>query len=118
MKLMLLESMMVGSNDLEKSKQFYDALLGAINIGPGIANGKRYFYRSPTGTFAIRAAHQGFITNNLPALPIDNGLKCHSDVKTKRLTTQTIHTTLLFDPIRKLHAEPLLADFGSVANVW
>ena len=69
--------------------------------------------KHPTGTFTIRTPHQSFVTNNLPALPIDNRLKCHSDFKAKCLTTQTIHTTLLFDPIRKFHAEPLVAATGA-----
>ena len=49
----MFSHVMLGVNDLEKSKRFYDAVLGAIGIGPGFANGNRYFYRSPTGTFAI-----------------------------------------------------------------
>jgi catechol 2,3-dioxygenase-like lactoylglutathione lyase family enzyme len=44
---------MVGANDLEASKRFYDAALGALGIGEGEANGNRYFYRNENGTFAI-----------------------------------------------------------------
>ena len=44
---------MVGVNNLEKSKKFYDAVFGAIGIGPGVANKERYFYMSPGGVFAI-----------------------------------------------------------------
>lgn len=43
----------LGVNDLEVSKKFYDAVLGALGYGPGVANLQRYFYRSPTGTFGI-----------------------------------------------------------------
>ncbi len=49
----MFSHVMLGVDDLEKSKKFYDAVLGTIGIGPGFANGNRYFYRSPTGTFAI-----------------------------------------------------------------
>jgi len=42
-----------GVNDLETSRKFYDALLGTLGIGPGVANGSRYFYRSPAGLFGI-----------------------------------------------------------------
>ena len=54
----MFSHVILGVNDLEKSKTFYDALLGAINIGPGVANTttsnvKRYFYRSPTGSFGV-----------------------------------------------------------------
>src|SRR6476659_2073506 len=44
---------MVGVNNLEKSRKFYDAIFGAIGIGPGVANKERYFYMSPAGVFAI-----------------------------------------------------------------
>ena len=44
---------MVGVSNLEKSKKFYDAVLGTIGIGPGVANKDRYFYMSPGGVFAI-----------------------------------------------------------------
>lgn len=45
---------MVGANDLEASRKFYDAVLGTLKIAPGVSNkNTRYFYRSPTGTFSI-----------------------------------------------------------------
>jgi catechol 2,3-dioxygenase-like lactoylglutathione lyase family enzyme len=47
----------VGVNDLEASRKFYDALLGTLGIKPGVSvhNGivGRYFYRTPTGSFGI-----------------------------------------------------------------
>ncbi len=49
----MFSHVMVGVNDLEVSKKFYDALLGTLGIAPGVANKSRYFYRSPTGTFGI-----------------------------------------------------------------
>ena len=49
----MFSHVMVGVNDLEVSRKFYDALLGTLGIGPGVANKDRYFYRSPTGTFGI-----------------------------------------------------------------
>ena len=50
----MFSHVMVGANDLEASKKFYDAVLGALGIAPGMMNnGTRYFYRSPTGSFSI-----------------------------------------------------------------
>lgn len=49
----MFSHVMLGTNDLEASKKFYDAALGALGLGPGVANKNRYFYRSPTGSFAI-----------------------------------------------------------------
>ena len=56
----MFSHMVVGVNDLEVSKKFYDALLGTQGIGPGVANNKnRYFYRSPTGLFGITTPLNG-----------------------------------------------------------
>jgi catechol 2,3-dioxygenase-like lactoylglutathione lyase family enzyme len=49
----MFSHVMLGVNDLEVSKKFYDAILGTLGIGPGVANNSRYFYRSPTGSFGI-----------------------------------------------------------------
>ena len=49
----MFSHVMLGVNNLEASKKFYDALLGTLGIAPGLANKNRYFYRSPTGSFAI-----------------------------------------------------------------
>jgi catechol 2,3-dioxygenase-like lactoylglutathione lyase family enzyme len=56
---MMFSHVMVGVNDLEVSKKFYDALLGTLGIGPGFANKARYFYRSPTGSFCITTPING-----------------------------------------------------------
>ena len=37
----MFSHVMVGVNNLDKSKKFYDAVLGAIGIGPGVANKER-----------------------------------------------------------------------------
>ena len=55
----MFSHVMVGVNDLEVSKKFYDALLGTLGIAPGVANKSRYFYRSPTGTFGITTPING-----------------------------------------------------------
>jgi len=50
----MFSHVMVGVNDLEASRKFYDAVLGAMGIAPGMLNdNRRYFYRSPTGSFGI-----------------------------------------------------------------
>jgi catechol 2,3-dioxygenase-like lactoylglutathione lyase family enzyme len=54
----MFSHVILGVNDLEKAKKFYDALLGALGMGAGAANTttsgvKRYFYRSATGSFGI-----------------------------------------------------------------
>jgi catechol 2,3-dioxygenase-like lactoylglutathione lyase family enzyme len=50
----MFSHIMIGSNDIGRSKKFYDAALGALGIPPAITdpNG-RLFYMTPTGVFAI-----------------------------------------------------------------
>ena len=55
----MFSHVMVGVNDLERSRKFYDALLGTLGIAPGVANKNRYFYRSPTGSFGITTPING-----------------------------------------------------------
>ena len=55
----MFSHVMVGVNDLEASRKFYDALLGTLGIAPGMANKNRYFYRSPTGSFCITTPING-----------------------------------------------------------
>ena len=53
----MFSHVIVGVNDLETSRQFYDAILGTLGIKPGVYNHNgvsgRYFYRSATGSFGI-----------------------------------------------------------------
>jgi catechol 2,3-dioxygenase-like lactoylglutathione lyase family enzyme len=44
---------MLGANDLERAKKFYDASLGALGVPPGNVDGNRVFYVTPTGAFII-----------------------------------------------------------------
>jgi len=49
----MFSHIMIGTNDLEKAKGFYDAVLGALGIGPGRMDGHRMFYRTPTGVLSV-----------------------------------------------------------------
>ncbi len=45
---------MIGANDVETSRKFYDAVLGALGHKPGTVDPKgRCFYRSSAGVFAL-----------------------------------------------------------------
>jgi catechol 2,3-dioxygenase-like lactoylglutathione lyase family enzyme len=43
---------MVGTNDLDRAKTFYDAVLGALGVPPGFVDRHRIFYMTPTGVFS------------------------------------------------------------------
>lgn len=55
----MFSHVMLGVNDLETSKKFYDALLGTLGIASGVLNKGRYFYRSPSGLFGITTPING-----------------------------------------------------------
>lgn len=50
----MFSHIMVGANDIEASKKFYDATLGALGYGPGRQDDNgRVFWMTPAGIFAI-----------------------------------------------------------------
>ncbi len=50
----MFSHIMLGATDLEASKKFYDATLGALGYGPGHQDTRgRVFYMTPTGMFSI-----------------------------------------------------------------
>ena len=49
----MFSHIMIGTNDLEKAKSFYDALLGTLGIPPAVVDRHRIFYRTPTGVFSV-----------------------------------------------------------------
>ena len=55
----MFSHVMIGTNDLERAKRFYDALLGTLGIKPAGVDGHRIFYRSPTGLFSVSLAIDG-----------------------------------------------------------
>jgi catechol 2,3-dioxygenase-like lactoylglutathione lyase family enzyme len=72
----MFSHVMLGAQDLEASRTFYDGLLATLGIGPGFANKNRYFYRSPTGTFAI-------------STPINGEPACHGNGSTLGFLAQS-----------------------------
>ena len=50
----MFSHVMVGANDLDASRKFYDAVLGTLGIPAAVMDEKgRLFYLSPTGVFAV-----------------------------------------------------------------
>jgi catechol 2,3-dioxygenase-like lactoylglutathione lyase family enzyme len=59
---------MIGTNDLEAAKAFYDKLLGTLGVPPGAVDRHRVFYRTKTGTFSVSKP-----INGEPATPANGG---------------------------------------------
>ena len=50
----MFSHVMLGANDIEQSKNFYDAILGTLGVKPGFIDPKgRCFYRTSGGVFAL-----------------------------------------------------------------
>lgn len=62
----MFSHIMLGSSDLERSRAFYDALLGALGAKPGFQQGDRYFWQHNGGLFSV-------------SLPINGEEACHAN---------------------------------------
>ena len=49
----MFSHIMIGTNDLERSKVFYDAVLGTLGVPEGAVDRHRVFYRTKTGVFSV-----------------------------------------------------------------
>ncbi len=66
----MFSHIMIGAHDVEQSKTFYDAVLGALGHGPGVMDDRgRCFYFADSGVFAITQ-------------PIDGEPACHGNGST------------------------------------
>lgn len=48
----MFSHLMVGTNDLDRSTKFYDALLATLGAGPAMRDNNRIFYITPSGIFS------------------------------------------------------------------
>jgi catechol 2,3-dioxygenase-like lactoylglutathione lyase family enzyme len=64
----MFSHVMVGTNDLDKAKVFYDNLLGTLGVRPAKVDGHRIFYLTPTGIFSVSRP-----INGQPATPANGG---------------------------------------------
>ncbi len=64
----MFSHIMIGTNDLEKAKAFYDSVLGTLGIPPSFVDRHRIFFRTPTGVFSVSKPIDGE-----PATPANGG---------------------------------------------
>ncbi|VVE06987.1 VOC family protein [Pandoraea anhela] len=79
----MFSHVVVGTNNLENAKRFYDAVLGALGIGEGRLddNGsrRRYAYRTSTGAFFVTEPINGQVAS--PANGGTIGFTCRSSAE-------------------------------------
>jgi catechol 2,3-dioxygenase-like lactoylglutathione lyase family enzyme len=49
----MFSHIMIGTNDLERAKAFYDSVLGTLGVPPPRVEAHRIFYRTPSGVFSV-----------------------------------------------------------------
>lgn len=50
----MFSHIMLGANDIDASKKFYDAIMGVLGYGPGVIDDKgRLFYYEKSGVFSL-----------------------------------------------------------------
>ncbi len=49
----MFSHVMIGTNDLDRAKSFYDTVLGTLDIPPAMVDRHRIFYRTKTGIFSL-----------------------------------------------------------------
>jgi len=49
----MFSHIMIGTNDLDRAKSFYDTVLGTLGVPPARVDGHRIFYMTPAGIFSV-----------------------------------------------------------------
>jgi catechol 2,3-dioxygenase-like lactoylglutathione lyase family enzyme len=80
----MFSHIMVGANDIEASRNFYDAVLGTLGVAPGVLDPRgRVWWRTDRGLFAI-------------SRPIDGEDACHANGGTIGFAARTIEAADAF----------------------
>lgn len=73
----MFSHVMLGANDIQESKKFYDAVLATLGHKPGVVDEKgRCFYYTKTGVFGL-------------SVPIDGESACHGNGSTLGFLAKT-----------------------------
>jgi catechol 2,3-dioxygenase-like lactoylglutathione lyase family enzyme len=100
----MLNHVMVGSNDIDRSKRFYDAVLGVIGSGEPLINKAssghtRLFYRHDGSTFGITEPINGEMATSANGGTI--GFKCNSPEQVRQF-----HDTAVAHGGQSIEEEP------------
>ena len=55
----MFSHIMIGTNNLARSKAFYDPLMATLGVGPSMVDDHRMFYMTPTGIFSLSVPIDG-----------------------------------------------------------
>ena len=55
----MFSHIMIGTNNLDRAKSFYDAVLGTIGVPPAMVDRHRIFYMTKSGVFSVSTPIDG-----------------------------------------------------------
>jgi len=94
----MFSHIMVGANDVATSREFYDAVLGALGVSPGVDDPRgRVWWRTERGLFAI-------------SKPLDGEPACHANGGTIGFTAKTIEAADAFHAAGLAHGGVSIED--------
>ena len=94
----MFSHIMVGANDVAASREFYDAVLGALGVSPGVDDPRgRVWWRTERGLFAI-------------SKPLDGEPACHANGGTIGFTAKTIEAADAFHAAGLAHGGVSIED--------
>lgn len=111
----MFSHIMIGTNHIERSKAFYDAVLGVLGVGEPMRNvaktgHTRFFYRHDGGTFCISEPINGEPASFANGGTI--GFKCSSPEQVK-----AFHDTAVAQGGKSIEEEPGLRE-GSMGALY
>ncbi len=111
----MFNHVMVGSNDIERSKRFYDAVLGTLGAGEPLRNQAksghiRLFYRHDGNTFCVTEPINDEVATCANGGTI--GFKCHSPEQVR-----AFHDTALANGGQSIEEPPGLRE-GSLGQLY
>jgi catechol 2,3-dioxygenase-like lactoylglutathione lyase family enzyme len=89
----MFSHVMIGTNDLDRAKTFYDKLLGTLGVPPAVVDRHRIFYRTKTGTFAVSKPIDGE-----PATHANGGTTCEDPPGVRDNGAVKLYLAYLRDP--------------------
>ena len=108
----MFSHVMVGTNDLQRSKKFYDATLGALGVGPARLEEHRIFYMSPGGSFSVTQP-----INGQPATAPNGGTNAWACTSLDQPSRPRVNSLLLSPPGEMVNAADLKsAAFGHTGS--
>ena len=89
----MFSHIMIGTNQLDPAKAFYDAVLGTLGVPAGAVDRHRVFWRTPAGVFSVSLPIDG-----QPATIGNGGTACEDPPGVREGAAGPLYLAYLRDP--------------------